>query len=162
MDALVAVVALVAMLAGLLGAVVPGMPGLAVVWAAAVLSLLWQDTDRVGWLLAALLTLLFLLATAATVWLPARSGRRGGVPASTLALAVLGAAVGFVLVPVVGLLLGVAGGLYLAERRRLGGHERAWASTRRIARAYGAGVLVELLVGVVMIGIWVVAVLARA
>lgn len=161
MDVLVLLLALGVMFVGLVGAVVPVVPGLLLVWAAAVASLLWQGTDAAGWAVAGVLTALFALATAATVYLPTRRGRQGGVSSSTLGYTVLGAAVGFVVVPVVGLLLGAALGLYLGERSRLGDHERAWASTGRVARAYGAGVLVQLVVGVTMILIWGVAVTVR-
>jgi uncharacterized protein len=161
MDLLVLLLALAVMLVGLVGAVVPVVPGLLLVWAAAVASILWQGTDAAGWAVAGVLTVLFAVATVATVYLPTRRGRQGGVPASTLGYTVLGAAVGFVVVPVVGLLLGAGLGLYLGERRRLGDHERAWASTGRVARAYGAGVAVQLVVGVTMILIWGVAVTVR-
>jgi uncharacterized protein len=161
MDVAVLLLALAVMVVGLVGVVVPVMPGLLLVWAAAVASLLWQGADAAGWALAVLLTLLFALGTTATIYLPTRSGRQGGVPASTLGTTALGAAVGFVVVPVVGLLLGAAVGLYLGERTRLGDHDRAWASMGRVLRAYGAGVLVEMVVGVTMIVVWGVAVLVR-
>ncbi len=161
MDLVVLLLALVVMVVGLLGVVVPVMPGLLLVWAAAVGSLLWQGVDATAWWVAALLTLLFAVGTAATVYLPTRSGRQGGVPGSTLGYVLLGAVVGFFVVPVLGLLLGALAGLYLGERSRLGDPGRARASTGRVLRAYGLGVLVELVVGVTMILVWGVAVWLR-
>ena len=161
MDLLVLGLALVVMLVGLLGVVVPVMPGLLFVWLAAVGTLRWQGADLVGWLVAGVLTVLFGLGTAATVYLPARTGRRGGLTAGTLAAVLLGALIGFLVIPVAGLLLGAVAGLYLGERRRLGGHQQAWASTVGVVRAYGVGVLVELVIGLTMIGIWIVTVLVR-
>lgn len=162
MDVLAVLIALVVMVAGLIGVIVPVVPGLPLVWAGAVGSLLWQGTDAVGWALAAVLTVLLAIGTAATVYLPTRSGRQGGVPGRTLGWTLLGAVVGVVVVPVVGLLLGAAVGLHLGERARLGDHARAWASTRRVVRAYGLGVLVELGLGVTMILLWGLAALVHA
>ena len=161
MELLVLVLALVVMLVGLVGVVVPVMPGLLIVWLASVGTLLWQGTDITGWVLAGVLTVLFGLGTAATLYLPARTGRRGGLTAGTLGAVFAGALVGFVVVPVAGLLLGAAAGLYLGERLRLGGHQPAWASTVSVLRAYGVGVLVELVIGITMIGLWAGAVLLR-
>jgi uncharacterized protein len=160
-ELLVLGLALAMMVVGMLGVVVPVMPGLLLVWLAACLSLLWQAGDATGWALVGMQTVLFALGTVATVYLPARTGRAGGLGARSAAITLLGAGLGFVLVPVIGLLLGAAVGLYLGERSRLGGHEAALASTGQVLRAYGVGVLVELLLGTVMIATWLVAVLLR-
>jgi uncharacterized protein len=160
-ELLVLALALVVMLVGLVGVVVPVMPGLLFVWLAGVGTLLWQGADVTGWAVSGVLTLLFGLGTAATVYLPARTGRQGGLTAGTLGTVLAGAIVGFVVVPVAGLLLGAAVGLYLGERLRLRGHQPAWASTVSVLRAYGVGVLVELVIGLTMIGLWAVVVLLR-
>ncbi len=52
--------------------------------------------------------------------------------------------VGFFVIPVLGLLIGFVGGIYIAERRRQGGHGAAWRSTRAALRASGLALLVEL------------------
>ena len=161
MDPFVAALAVLVMLAGLAGVVVPVVPGLLLVWLASVGTTLWMGADTVGWVVATVLTLMFVAGTAVTVWLPARQGRRGGVPASSLAAAVLGALVGFVLIPVVGLLVGVCVGLLLAEYRRVGEWRQAFEALMRVMRAYGLGVVIELVIGVMMISVWVVAVLLR-
>ncbi len=161
MEPLVLGVALLVMLVGLLGVVVPVMPGLLLVWLAACASLLWQGADATGWVLVAVQTALFGLGTAATIYLPTRTGRAGGLGARTAGTTLLGAVAGFVLIPVVGLLLGAGVGLYVGERVRLGYHEAAWTSTVGVVRAYGLGVLVELGLGLLMVGLWAGAVLLR-
>jgi uncharacterized protein len=135
------------MVVGLLGVVVPVMPGLLLVWFVACGSLLWQAADTTGWALVGMLTALFAVGTAATIYLPARTGRAGGLRGRTAGMVLLGAALGFVLVPVVGLLLGAAGGLYLGERLRLGGPRCGARLHRTVVRAYGVGVVVELMLG---------------
>lgn len=153
--------ALVVMVVGLVGVVVPVLPGLLLVWLASVGTLLLVDTDTTGWTVSAVLTVLFLLGTAATIWLPTRTGRRGDVPASSLLAAVVGALVGFVVLPVVGFLVGAFLGLLAAEQRRQGDTQAAWRTTLGVARAYGIGVLVELVIGVTMIATWAITVLVR-
>jgi uncharacterized protein len=160
-DPIVAVVTLIVMLIGLLGVFVPVMPGLLVVWAASVGTTLWVGADAVGWAVAGVLTLLFGLGTAATVYLPARQGRRGGAPASSLLAALAGAVVGFFVIPVLGFLVGALGAFLVAEQLRLGEWGPAWSSTGALVRAYGIGVLVELVLGLTMIAVWAGAVILR-
>lgn len=161
MDPVVAVLALIVMLVGLLGVLVPVMPGLLLVWLAGVTTTLWVGADAVGWAVVAALTVGFALGTAATVWLPARQGRRGGAPTRALLAAVVGAVVGFFVIPVLGFLVGGLIGFLLSERQRLGEWAAAVASAGRVLQAYGIGVLVELVLGLLMIAVWAVAVLLR-
>jgi uncharacterized protein len=161
MEPLLVVLALLVMLVGMVGVVVPVLPGLLLVWLAGVSTTLWVGTDLAGWAVAVALTVLFLLGSAATVWLPAKQGRQGGASWASLAAAVLGALVGFVVIPVVGLLLGALAGLLVGEWRRLGDWSPAWSSTLQVLRAYGIGVIVELVLGTAMIGVWLVAALTR-
>lgn len=149
------------MLVGMVGVLVPVLPGLLVVWLAAVLSLLWQGADGAAWLGVGWFTLLFALGTLATVALPARRGRETGVPSGSLAAAVAGAVAGFMLLPVAGFVVGGLVGLYLAERLRLGTGEAARRSTGAVLRAYGLGVLIELLLGFLLIGSWLTLVILR-
>lgn len=161
MEPLLVVLALLVMLVGMAGVVIPVLPGLLLVWLAGVSTTLWVATDATGWAVAATLTVLFALGSAATIWLPAKQGRQGGASWTSLATAMLGAAVGFVVIPVVGLLVGGFVGLLVGEWRRLGDWSPAWSSTLQVLRAYGIGVLVELVVGTAMIGVWLVAAITR-
>jgi hypothetical protein len=99
------------------------------------------------------MAVLFVAGIAAKYALP---GRRlsGQLPRSTLLLGAVGAAVGFVLLPPLGLLLGGVLGIYLAEVRRVGAGPEARRSTVQVLRAVGLGILAELTAGVLMIGTW--------
>jgi uncharacterized protein YqgC (DUF456 family) len=150
---------LAVMVVGLVGVVVPVLPGLALVWAAG-LFWAWADGGGVRWAVAAVLTLLVVAGTLAKYALPARSASGAGAPRRTLLLGAVGATVGFFAIPVVGLVVGGVGALYLAEVSRLGSASAAWASTRGVLLAVGVGMLVELATGVVMVAVWVAAALA--
>jgi hypothetical protein len=71
-----------------------------------------------------------------------------------------GALLGFVLLPVAGAVPGFLGGVYLAERLRLGGHGEAMAALRTTMRSGGSGMLTELLACLMITGAWLGAVLA--
>ena len=161
MEAVVLAIAFLAMLVGLVGVVVPVMPGLLVVWLVGVASLLWQGADTAAWLVVAWLTVLFALGTLATVLLPARRGREAGATTTSFVTALVGAVLGFFVLPVAGFLVGFVVGLLLGERGRLGEWEAARRSTLAVLRGYGLGVLLELVLGITMVGSWLVAVVVR-
>ena len=153
-------VVLAVMLIGLVGTVVPVLPGLLLIWAAGV-AWAWLD----GWgpargVTAAVLTVLLVVGTVVKYVLPARSARGAGAPRRTLLLGAVGAVVGFVAIPVVGLVVGAVVAVYLAELSRLGDSTSAWASTRAVVIGIGVGVLVEVATGLLMVAVWVVSVLA--
>ncbi|MEE1803442.1 DUF456 domain-containing protein [Streptomyces sp. NPDC101062] len=148
------------MLLGVFGVLVPGVPGQAIVWAA----VLWwalTDTTRPAWALLIGATALLLLNQALRPLLPARRPSRAGVPRRTLLTGGVAGIVGFFVVPVVGGILGFVGGIYGAERVRLGSHRDGWASTRTVMRTAGASLLVELFACLLVVGAWLGVVLTR-
>lgn len=148
------------MVGGLVGVLVPVIPGLLLIWAA---GLWWTIADGGGatrWTFLGLLTALLVVGTVAKYLLPARSAAARGAPASTLVVGALCAVVGFFVIPVVGVLVGGVLGIYLAEYRRLRDGGRAWTSTRAALIAIGVGLLIELTAGVLMVGAWLLGLLA--
>ncbi|MCK8678651.1 DUF456 domain-containing protein [Streptomyces lichenis] len=147
------------LLLGLFGVLVPGVPGPWLVWAAVMWWALHVRTGPAWWLLVGASGL--MLVTQVVVWqLPARRVRPLGVTGRMVAYAGTGALLGFVLLPVVGVVPGFVGGIYLAERLRLGGHGQAAAATRAVMRSAGTSVLVQLSACLLVVAAWVGAVLA--
>lgn len=151
----------VGVLIGLVGVLAPVVPGLLLVWSAAVATLVAQGQGT-PWVALVLLSVLGIGGQAASLALPAQRMLGSGAPRSSLAVAGVGAVVGFFVVPVLGLLVGAVAGLLLAERGRTGDLAAAWESSRRVVAAYGLGVVVELLAGVAMGLTWLVAFVLRA
>jgi uncharacterized protein len=60
---------------------------------------------------------------------------------------------------VVGLFIGFVLGVYLAERLRLGANGRAWTSTKTALRVAGLSAVIELVTGLAMAIIWLIAAL---
>ena len=146
------------MLVGLVGVLVPVLPGTALVLAAGVgWAVLVVEGGTGRWVVLGVMAALFLSGLVLKVVLP---GRRlsGELPRSTLLATAVGAAVGFVVLPPLGLLLGAVVGSYAAEARRVGPGAPARDSTVRVLKAVGLGVLAELTAAVLMIGTWLVGV----
>ncbi|MGC9497759.1 DUF456 domain-containing protein [Streptomyces sp. WG7] len=146
-------------LLGLCGVLLPGMPGAWLVWA----GVLWwalKDPRPVAWAVLVGATVVLLLSRAVRWTLPPR--RLGGDDATrrVTAYAGAGALLGFVLVPVLGAIPGFVGGVYLAERLRLGRHGEAVAALRTAMRSGGSSVLTELFACLLITGAWLGAVLA--
>jgi hypothetical protein len=155
----------VVVLLGLCGVLVPGVPGSWLVWAAVAWWSL-EDTRGLAWFVLVGATLVLLLSQAirwgmprrAPPWaLPQRGLRKGGTPRMAV-YAGTGAALGFVLVPVIGAIPGFMGGIYLSERLRLGRHREARAAVGSAMRSGGSSVLVELLACLLVAAAWIGAV----
>ncbi len=147
------------MLVGLIGVIVPVVPGTALILAAGIAwATLVVDGGATRWVVVALMTALFLVGLVAKYALP---GKRlsGQLPRRTLLLGGVGAVVGFVLLPPLGLLIGGVAGVYLAEQQRLGPGAEARRSTVQVLKAVGLGILAELTAGVLMVGTWLVGLL---
>ncbi len=161
-DLTLGLVGAVGVLAGLVGTVVPVLPGLVIVLLATAGTLLLQGTGPLVWTVVVLLLALTVAGSALSTVLPARRAASSGAPRASLWYAAVGAVVGFFVVPVLGLVLGGALGLLVAEQQRLGQWGPAWTSARGVLGAYGLGVLLELGIGVLMGLLWLVVFVARA
>jgi uncharacterized protein len=149
------------MVVGLIGIVVPLLPGLLVVWAAV---LVWatQVQATSGWLVFAIATVLALSGSLLQYLLPGRRMAKAGIrTSSTLAGGAMGV-IGFFVIPVVGVFLGFALGIYLAERLKLGTHAAAWQSTGHALKAIGLSMGIELLTGLAITTTWLVGVAATS
>ena len=152
----------VAMVVGLAGVLVPVIPGLALVWGVGLAWVLLDGGGAARWTVFALMTVVLLAGTLAKYALPARSAHASGAPRTTLLLGAVGAVVGFFVIPVVGLVVGGVGAVFLAELSRLGDRASAWASTRAVLVGIGIGVLIELSAGVLAVLVWLVGVLSTS
>lgn len=145
---------------GLVGTVVQVLPGAVLVGASVAGWGVLTGGPR-GWTVAVVAVLLTAAGQVLKYLLAGRRLRRGGVPRSALVWGGALGVVGFVVVPVVGVVLGFLLGVYLAERVRLRSHAAAWRATGVALRAAGLTVLVELTAALLVAGVWVVALVTR-
>lgn len=149
----------VAMLVGLVGTVLPILPGLVLIMGAAIVWAIWGGAGVLGWVVALVIVGLGAAGIAATYIVPARRTSAAGAPGWVLAVGAAGVVVGFFVIPVVGALVGGPIAILAAELVRLRDLGKAWRSTGEALKGVGIGIGIQLAAGVVMIGLWVVAVL---
>jgi uncharacterized protein YqgC (DUF456 family) len=149
----------IAIVAGLIGIVIVLLPGLLIVWAAVAVWALVERTP-LAWGVLALATMFALAGTVVKYLLPGQRMRDAGVPGRSVVFGALLGVIGFFVIPVVGLFVGFILGIYLAERIRLGAHNRAWPSTVHALKAVGLSILIELLAGLLIAASWALAVVA--
>lgn len=140
---------------GLVGIVLPVLPGGSALVGAAVLLWAWAGPDdATAWLVLALVALILLAGQVVKYVVPGRGLASAGIPLRTQLLAALLGIVGFFVVPVIGLVLGFALGIYLAEVPRVG-PGRARSSTMLALRAAGTSILIDLGAALLATGTWV-------
>ncbi len=145
--------------AGLVGVLVPVLPGLALVWAAV---LVWAltETGALRWVVLATVSVLCAGGLIVKYLVAERRMRRSEIPRRSVAVGAVVGIIGFFVVPVVGLVLGLVGGVYAAERVRTGRAGDAWNATRGAMAAVGMALLVELSAGLLAAATWLAGALA--
>lgn len=144
----------VAMVVGLVGVVVPVLPGLILMWVAVGSWALLDGGGTARWVTFAVVTLLTAVGTTAAVVWSGRKASGAGAPWWALTVAMVGAVVGFLTLPVIGIVVGGVGGLWLAELARLRHPKAAWDTTWVALQAYGVGTVVQMLAGAAIFGVW--------
>ena len=150
----------VAMAVGIAGTVVPLVPGLGLVAAAALAYGIVEGFGGVGVVAFAVIVALFVAGTAAGIVLPKRAAGGAGASRTSLLVGAVGAVIGFFAVPIVGLPLGGAVGVFVGELARSGDRSVAWRSTKATLKGFGVATLVQLGAGLAMAVVWVVWVVA--
>jgi len=145
---------------GIVGTILPVLPGLPIAWAAVLVWVLADDGGAGHWLVLLVVTLLMAVGIGAKYVLSSRRIRERGAPWTTMAAAGLGGLVGFFVIPVVGLFVGLALGAFAAEYLRLKDLQQAWSSAWAVLLALGIGTLIEIAAGVLMALTWGLGVLA--
>lgn len=147
-------VAAVLVVVGIAGIVLPVLPGLILVLAGIAVWAVPRG-DVVGWSVLGIAVAIVVVGSVAKYLLPGRRLRDSGVPGRTIAAGAVLGVVGFFVIPVVGLFLGFVLGVYLAERARLADHALAWPSTRGALAAVGWSIVIEMLTGLLAVGVWI-------
>lgn len=137
---------------GLVGVIVPVLPGSLLVLGA-ILVWAWDLGTATAWVVFAVATTFLAVGSIVKYVVPGRRLRDKDIPSSTLALGGLLGIVGFFVVPVVGLVIGIVLGVYLAELRRVG-VDAAWPATLHALRAVGLSILIELVASLLAATTW--------
>ncbi|QRZ61470.1 DUF456 domain-containing protein [Rothia sp. ZJ932] len=137
------IIAVLLIAVGIVGIVYPILPG-----SLAVLTgiLAWGLTLRgpEGWAVAIIGGLIMFAGMTAQAVLTGRTMKRHQIPNRSILFAIVGAVVGMFVIPIVGLFIGFAVGLYTSESVRQGDMRRAIPDTVAALKSMGLGILVEL------------------
>jgi len=144
----------VAMAVGLVGTVVPIVPGLTLIWAAALGYGLGEGFSGAGALIFGAITVVGLVGEVAGFVLPKRAAGAAGAGRWSLLLGVAAALAGFFLVPVVGLPLGGALGIYVGEHLRTRDPHVAWRATTATLKGFGLAAIAQFACGLTMVLFW--------
>lgn len=141
-DVVVSVITGILVLIGLAGIVVPVLPGSVTI---IVGLLLWAAFigGPLGWVVFGVGALLCVAGMLATYVLTGRVLRREKIPNRSVVIGLVVGVVGMFLVPVVGLPLGFAVGIFAAEYLRVGEVPGALRSSWQAIKAAARGILVE-------------------
>ncbi|MEW2590729.1 DUF456 domain-containing protein [Micromonospora aurantiaca] len=154
-QAVVSVVAALAIVAGLAGVIVPGLPALPLCWGGVLVWALFGDAGPGRWAVLAAATVIAAGGTLLKYLWPGRNLRRTGVPTTSLLAGGLLGVVGFFVIPVIGLPIGFVGGIFGAERLRLGDTRLAWPATVQALKAAGLSMVLEFTAGLMIAALWV-------
>lgn len=135
------------------------LPGLMLIMGAAVVWAVWGDAGVLGWAVAVVIVGIGAAGIAANYIVPARRTSAAGAPGWVLLVGAAGVVAGFFLIPVAGALVGGPIAILAAEFVRLRDLGKAWRSTGEALKGVGIGIGIQLAAGVVMVGLWLVAVL---
>lgn len=148
------VVVAVVMVLGLMGVVLPVLPGLLLIWSAALFYGFMVGFGTVGWTVVGLLSVLVVAGMIKSVVIPRRAAVESGASGRAQIGAVIGAVVGFFIIPVFGLILGALAGLLAVEYTLKGDWNEALVAVRGTARGFGLSVVIDLILGMAMIVAW--------
>jgi uncharacterized protein YqgC (DUF456 family) len=159
-DEVVTALVAVAIAIGVAGTVVPLLPGLVLVWAATLVYGLAVEFGTVGTMAFALSTVVAVAGIVAGAVLPHRAAGSGGAARSSIWVGTALGIVGFFVIPVVGLLVGMVTGIFAAELWQTRQVRAAWPATLATLKGFGWAAAAQLAAAVVMAILWVVWVVA--
>ena len=137
------VLVVLAVAVAVVGIVVPVLPGTVLALGAFLLWALLTGGSS-AWGAFAIIAVLIALGQILKYLLPHKSLTAAGVPGRSILVGAVCAIAGFFLIPVIGLVVGFIGGLFLAEQVRLRNWAEAIDSTWVAMKATGFAILIEL------------------
>lgn len=149
-------ITLIIMGVGLFGLAVPIFPGIAVIWLAALGYGVVMGFTPLGWALLVVLTVLMITGATIDNVLMGAKAHKEGAAWSSLVFGMAAGILGTIFFPPFGGLIAAPLMVLLIEYLRVRDFKKALASLRGLAIGWGASFVVRFLIGLAMIGIWLV------
>jgi uncharacterized protein len=149
-----------ALIVGLLGLIVPVFPGLVIMWLGTLVYAILQNAagnmNGWKWVIFGVITMLMIAGSIVDNLIIAYKMRDKYIPWSSILFAfAAGVIASLFFTPLIGLVAAPVG-LFLAESRRLKDRDAAIDSTKAYMIGWGWAFGVRFLIGLVMIGFWMV------
>ena len=154
-------ITLVIMGVGLFGLVVPIFPGITVIWLAALGYGVVTRFTTLGWVMFAIISILFLGGVTIDNVLMGAKARKEGAAWTSLALGYLAGILGTIFLPPLGGLIAAPLMVLVLEYLHKRDINKALASLKGLAIGWGASFIVRFFIGLGMIGLWLVWALNR-
>jgi uncharacterized protein YqgC (DUF456 family) len=148
------------MLVGLLGLILPVFPGLVVIWLAALGYGISAGFGTAGWILFAIITVFMIAGSLVDNVLTLQQAHQTGASLVSILFAMLFGVLGNLVFPVLGGLVGALAALFLVEYIRRKNWREAMTATRGWAIGFGWAFVIRFLLGLMMIGLWIIWVFA--
>lgn len=130
------------LIVGVMGTIFPILPG-SLLTIGTLLVWAWVLGSTASWTAALIGVALAVVGMSASAILTGRKMRRERIPRGPIIVGIVAGVVGMFIVPVVGLFLGFALGLLLAEYARRKDLSAAWRSSVEAMKSMGFGMLIE-------------------
>lgn len=147
-----------AILVGALGVIIPVLPGSILI---GISLLVWAIVlgNTTGWIVFAIGIVFVAAGMISSAVLTGRAMKKRQIPGRSVIIGLILGVVGFFFIPVVGLLIGFAVGLFGSEYLRLRDAKAAWSSSLAALKATGLGMICEFAFATLAAGTWATGVL---
>ena len=144
----------VVMVIGWAGTIVPIIPGLILMWAAALVYGFATGFGPEGIVVMVILTTLVILGVIKSAIVPKRSAEAHGASRASQLGALVGAVIGFFVIPVIGLFVGAMVGIFVIEQMAKRNVSLAWRASKGVAIGFVKSAALDIAIGFVMISVW--------
>jgi uncharacterized protein YqgC (DUF456 family) len=143
------------MLVGLFSLLVPVVPGLWIMWLAGLGYGFGRGFDTLGIIVMVIITLLTVAGSLIDNLFMGAGARKGGASWLTILVALLAGVLGTIFFPPFGGFVAAPAAILLLEYLRLHDWKKAFQALRGLATGWGAAVAARFLIGIVVLGLWV-------
>lgn len=144
-----------AIVVGIVGTLVPVLPGLLFAWAAVLVFGLIDGFGPIGWAAFVGTTGLLILGTYLGLRIPQRDAASQGLSLWDQLFAAALAIIGAFVIPVIGIPIGFALGVFLTQLRHTPKLRFAWKATVRTLKSLGKATLVQAACGMGILVLWI-------
>ena len=139
---------------GIIGTIVPLLPGVFLIWFSVLLYSVITGFSDVTVASFVVITLITLVTGTSEYWMSLLGAKTGGASKRSLLYGIAGAIVGTFLLPVLGTVLGYAGGLLFAEYQKHGDWDTAVRASVGGLAGWGIATAVQFIGGLIMAAIF--------